>query len=135
MNDVRSSAWTGWAAFAGVIILVSGVFSLLQGVVLLVGPDTYWAVVDGSLLLFDASGWGWWNTIVGALLLITSIALFSGALWARIVAIILAVVSAAGQLLLIPAQPWWSIVVIAVDIFIIYALTAHGDEFGKRRAS
>ncbi|WP_341945698.1 hypothetical protein [Microbacterium sp. LWH11-1.2] len=129
-----SSAWTGWAAFAGVIILISGIFGLLQGLVILLGPRASYVVVDGSLFLFDVTGWGWWHVVIGALLTITAFALFSGATWARVVAVILAVISAAGQLLVMPLQPWWSVIVIAIDVLIIYALTAHGHELSERRA-
>lgn len=128
-----SSAWTGWAAFAGVIILISGIFSLLQGLVLLLGPRASYVVIDGSLFLFDVAGWAWWHIVIGALLTITAFALFSGAAWARVIAVILAVLSAAGQLLVLPAQPWWSVIVIAIDVLIIYALTAHGHELSERR--
>lgn len=135
MSSTRTSAasaWTGWAAFAGVIILISGIFSLLQGVVILLGPRASYVIADGSLFLFDVTGWGWWHVVIGALLTITAFALFSGATWARVVAVILAVISAAGQLLVMPLQPWWSVIVIAIDVLIIYALTAHGHELDKR---
>ncbi|HSN37923.1 MAG TPA: hypothetical protein VLT34_16370 [Arthrobacter sp.] len=68
---------------------------------------------------------------LGALLILTAVALFSGATWARIVAVVAVVVagvSAVVQLMLIPAQPWWSLIAIAVDVLIIYALIAHSDE-------
>jgi hypothetical protein len=128
MSTVRTTGWVGWARFAGVILLVSGLFSLIQGIIALVGPDTYFTVSEGSLFLFDAQGWGWWNVILGVLLLLTAAALFAGQTWARVVAIVLAILSAIVQLMLIPAQPWWSLIVIAIDVLIIYALTVHGRE-------
>jgi hypothetical protein len=128
MSTVRTTGWVGWGRFAGVIILVSGIFSGLQGLVALIGPNTYYVAAGGSLFLFDVTGWGWWNLIVGILLILTALALFAGATWARVIAIVLAVVSAVIQLLLIPAQPWWAMIVIAIDLLIIYALTAHGQE-------
>lgn len=128
MSSVTKTGWVGWGRFAGVIILVSGIFSVVQGLVALIGPNAYYAVVEGTLFLFDVTGWGWWNLIIGALLVLTAIALLAGQTWARIVAVILAIFSAVGQLLLIPAQPWWAFIIIAIDILIIYALTAHGDE-------
>ncbi|HEX9087976.1 MAG TPA: hypothetical protein VF867_10660 [Arthrobacter sp.] len=82
----------------------------------------------GALFIFDAKGWGWWNVALGVLLILTAVALFSGATWARIVAVVVAGVSAVVQLMLIPAQPWWSLIVIAIDVLIIYAIIAHGDE-------
>jgi hypothetical protein len=128
MSSVTKTGWVGWGRFAGIIILVSGIFSVVQALVALIGPNAYYAVVDGTLFLFDVTGWGWWNLIIGALLVLTAIALLAGQTWARIVAVILAIFSAVGQLLLIPAQPWWAVIVIAIDVLIIYALTAHGDE-------
>jgi uncharacterized membrane protein len=66
--------------------------------------------------------------VLGALLILTAVALFAGATWARVVAVVVAGVSAVVQLMLIPAQPWWSLIVIAIDVLIIYAIIAHGDE-------
>ncbi|KQQ95315.1 hypothetical protein ASF62_01890 [Leifsonia sp. Leaf325] len=124
----KTTGWVGWVGFAGIILLLSGVFSLIQGFVALVGSNYYYAVENGTLFLFDLTGWGWWNLIIGAVLVLTGIALFTGATWARVVAIIAASLSAIGQLFLVPAQPWWALIVIAVDVLIIYAITAHGRE-------
>lgn len=132
MSTVKSTeraTSTAWVQFPAVVILISGIFSGTQGIVALIGPNVYYTVVNGSLFLFDVTGWGWWNLILGILLILTSIALFSGARWARIVAIVLAIISSVVQLLLVPVQPWWSFIVIAIDMLIIYALVAHKDEF------
>lgn len=129
MSTVKeATGWVGWIGFAGIILILNGIFSAVQGVVALVGPEAYYVVTDGSLFLFDITGWGWWNLIIGLLLAFAGVALFVGATWARVVAVIVAVLSAIGQLLLIPAQPWWSLIVIAIDILVIYAVTAHGRE-------
>ncbi len=124
----QTSGWVGWITFAGVIIVLNGIFSAIQGIVALVGSNAYYVVLNGSLFLFDITGWGWRNLISGIVLILTGIALFSGATWARIVAVVVAGLSAIGQLLLIPAQPWWSLIVIAVDVLVIYAITTHGRE-------
>jgi hypothetical protein len=50
-----------------------------------------------------------------------------------VVAIVLAILSAIGQMLLIPAQPWWALIVIAIDVLVIYSLTTHGDELRAER--
>ncbi|TFV99095.1 DUF7144 family membrane protein [Leifsonia flava] len=129
MTDVKTtSGWVGWVGFAAIILILSGVFSLIQGFVALIGSNYYYAVENGTLFLFDLTGWGWWNLIIGALLVLTGLALFTGATWARVVAIIVAALSAIGQLLLVPAQPWWALIVIAFDVLVIYAVTAHGRE-------
>jgi len=128
MSTVTRTGWVGWGIFAGVILLVSGFFSVIQGIVALVGPDTYFVAAGDSLFLLDLQGWGWWTVIIGVALVLTGAAVLAGQTWARVVAIILAIVSGITQLLLIPAQPWWSFIVIAIDVLIIYALTVHGDE-------
>jgi uncharacterized membrane protein len=71
---------------------------------------------------------------LGALLILTAVALFSGATWARIVAVVVAGLSAVVQLMLIPQQPWWSFIVIAVDVLIIFAIIAHGEELKAEQA-
>lgn len=122
----------GWGVFAGVIILISGVFSAVQGLVAVIGPNAYYLVTDERLFVFDVAGWGWWNLLIGLGLIATGLALFAGQTWARVVAIILAALSAVVQLLLVPAQPWWSLIVIAIDVLVIYALTAHGKELREK---
>lgn len=122
------TGWVGWIGFAGIILILNGVFSAVQGFMALLGSNTYYLVSSGTLFLFDVTGWGWWNIIIGALLVLTGVALFGGATWARIIAVILAALSAVGQMLLLPAQPWWAFIVIAIDILVIYAVTAHGRE-------
>ncbi|WP_382303951.1 hypothetical protein [Herbiconiux sp. UC225_62] len=134
MTDVKVTGWVGWGLFAAVILVVSGFFGIIQGLAALIGPDTYYAVGGGSLLLFDVQGWGWWTLIIGALMVVIGAALFAGQTWARVVAIILAVLSALVQMFLLPAQPWWALIVIAVDLLIIYALTAHGRELRAVRS-
>ena len=132
MSEPKTTGWVGWGIFAAVILLVSGLFTGIQAIAALIGPNDYFVVTEESLLLLNVNGWGWWNLVVAILLLLTSFALFAGQTWARVVAIILCVVSAVGQLMLLPAQPWWSVIIIAVDILVIYALTAHGRELKDR---
>ena len=127
-HSVSSSAWVGWIRFAGVILLVNGIFSVVQALVALVGPNAYYAVVEGTLFLFDTTGWGWWNLVIGIFLILTAFGLFASQTWARVIGVVLAVLSAVVQLMLVPVQPWWALIVIAIDVLILYALVAHGGE-------
>jgi hypothetical protein len=124
----RTTGWLGVDLFAGAIILLSGLFSGFEGLVALIGPSFYYTATSGSLFILNVDGWAWWNLIVGIIFVITGISLLAGQAWARVVSIILAIISAVTQLFLIPVQPWWAIIVIAVDILVIYALTVHGRE-------
>ena len=134
MTGTGRTAWVGWVGFAGFILVLNGVFSAVQGLAALVGSDIYYVVADGALYFVDITTWGWWNLVIGVLLILIGVALLTGATWARVVAIILAGLSAVGQLLLLPAQPWWSVIVIAINVLIIYALTAHGREYSAADA-
>ncbi|GAA1949569.1 DUF7144 family membrane protein [Agromyces allii] len=131
MSDTETkgmSGWVGWVGFAAVVILLNGLFSIIQGSVAVIGSNYYYVVGEDGLVVFDLTGWGWWNIIIGVVLALTGFALFSGATWARVLAVIIAGLSALGQLFLIPAQPWWSLIVIAIDVLVIYAITVHGRD-------
>ena len=135
MSDTEVTGWVGWGWFAAILLLVAGIFDALYGLVAVIGPDTaYFARTEGGLFLFDVQGWGWWHLISGVLLILVAAALFAGATWARVVAVILVVINALGQLALLPVQPWWSLIVLALDIFVIYALTVHGKELKVARS-
>jgi hypothetical protein len=131
MSSTQSTRWVGWIGFAGVILLLNGLFSLLEALVALFAPSGYFNVTRFGLFVMSVNGHGWWNLIAAVLFIATAAALLGGATWARVVAVILAALSAIEQLLLIPAQPWWSFIVIAIDVLIIYAVTAHGREISS----
>jgi len=129
MSDTEVTGWVGWGWFAALVILTAGVFDALYGLTAIISPGSvYFAQVEGGLALFDVSGWGWWHLIAGIALILVAGALFSGATWARVVAVILVGINAVGQLFLIPVQPWWSLIVLTLDVVVIYALTVHGRE-------
>ena len=81
----------------------------------------------GSLFL-DISQWGWVHLIIGLVVLLSGIGVFSGNLLARTVGVIAAAVSLIANFLFIPAYPLWAIAVITIDVLVIWALTAHGGE-------
>src|SRR4051794_38371101 len=122
-TERETSGWVGWVGFAAIILILNGAFSIVQGIVALWGSNAYYVINNGTLFLFDITGWGWWNIIVGVVGVLTGLALFRGLTWARVLAIIVASLSALGQLFLVPAQPWWSVIVIAIDILVIYAVS------------
>lgn len=122
------SGWTGWVIFAAVMMLIVGTFQIIEALTALF-RDTYYVVGHNGLLLrVDYTQWGWIHLIIGALLLIAGMSLFSGSTWARVLAVALAGLSALANLVFIAAYPFWSMTVIALDVFVIYAITVHGDE-------
>ena len=125
--DTGRTGWTGWIAFAGVLMIISGGVNALYGLVAAVNDD--WVVwTNRSSLLLDLSQWGWVHMVVGLVLLLAGIGVFSGNVLARTVGVIVAALSLIANFFFIPAYPVWSIAVVTIDLLIIWALTAHGGE-------
>jgi hypothetical protein len=124
----RRSGWTGWAIFAGIVLFLTGVFHATSGLVALFNDDVYLVSTDRLAVTFDYTAWGWIHLILGSLVAIAGIAIFKGQVWGRAVGVVLAGLSAFANLLFIPAFPLWSLLIIAMDVLVIYALCVHGGE-------
>src|SRR5215208_5115533 len=123
-----SGAAVGFILFAAVMMIMAGVFQALQGLVGIFEIEFY-VPTRNYLFQFDATTWGWTHLLVGLLVAFAGWGLLSGRTWARTVAITLAVLSAIANFAFLPYYPVWAILIITVDIFVIWALTAHGREF------
>lgn len=123
-----TSGWVGWIAFAGVAMTILGVFHIVQGLVALLKDDYLVARSSGLLLDLGYTTWGWAHLVIGAVILVAGFMVFAGQVWARVVGTIVALVSAVGSMVFLPAYPVWSLMVIALDIVVILALTVHGSE-------
>ena len=129
MSDTQVTGWVGWGWFAGIMLIIAGVIDAIYGFIAVFLPSSsYFVRIEGGLVVFDVQGWGWWHLITGIALILVAGALFSGATWARVVAVIFVAFNGIGQLFTIPTQPWWSLIVLTIDILVIYALTVHGRE-------
>lgn len=123
----QKSSYVGWVYFAGILMLIGGIFQSIAGLTALLN-DEFYAVVGQSLLILDITTWGWIHLLLGLFIFAAGMAVLSGHLWGRIVAIILAILSIAAQFVFIGAYPFWSIMTIVIDVVIIYALVVQGDE-------
>jgi hypothetical protein len=122
------SGWaTGFISFAGVMMIMAGGFQALTGLVALL-EDEFYLATRNYLLQFDATRWGWIHLLLGLLVLFAGFAVLSGQTWGRVIGIILAVLSALTNFAFIPYYPFWSLAIIALDVFIIWALAAHGRD-------
>lgn len=114
-------------ATAGILMVMVGFFHAIQGLVALVN-DTFFVYGDEYVFKFDITTWGWIHLIGGLVVGLAGIALFQGAVWARSVAVAVACLSILASFLWLPFYPLWSLVVIAFDVFVIWALTLHGRD-------
>jgi hypothetical protein len=125
--NARVTGWVGWVWFAGMMMIMVGLFNVLTGSLAIVGDDLY-VTAAGRLLAFDITGWGWIHLILGILVVTTGVALSLGQTWARVVGAVLVMLNALTQMAWINVNPWWSLIVIALDVFVLYAIIVHGRE-------
>ncbi|GID93786.1 hypothetical protein ACFQFC_07100 [Amorphoplanes digitatis] len=127
-HDDRVTGWVGWVLFAGIIMLTGGFFNVMGGIVALVRDDFYLVGSSGLVLSVDYTAWGWFLLLFGVLMLFAGYGVMVGQTWARVTGIVLAVLNAVMHMVFMPAYPIWSIIVITLDVFIIFALAVHGRE-------
>jgi hypothetical protein len=127
MQEDTTTGWAGWAAFAAFMMILIGGFHAIQGFAAILKDDFY-AVTPNYVFEFDVTTWGWIHLIVGVIVVLAGFAIFSGAAWARTIGVIMAFISAIANFAWLPYYPVWSVIVIAICVFVIYALIVHGRE-------
>jgi len=122
---------SGWAVglilFAAIMMIMVGVFQALQGLIAIFENEFY-AATRNYIFKFDATTWGWIHLILGLIVAFAGWGLLSGRTWARVLAITLAVLSAIANFLFVPYYPFWSLLLITLDVLVIWALAAHGGD-------
>ena len=122
---------TGWAAgliFAAVMLVMVGLFAVMQGLTALLNEDFYALNPSGLVVTADYTVWGWVHLVLGLVAIVTGWGLQRGAATARVAGVVIAALSIVGNLTFLPAYPWWLVPVIAFDVLVIYAITVHGQE-------
>jgi hypothetical protein len=124
------SAWTAWVIFSGSMMIVLGVFNAVDGLVALLNSDWYIAT-EKALLMFDFTTWGWSLLIFGTVAVLAGFGVLAGQTWARVVGVVVALLNAVAHLAFISAYPAWGLLIIALDVVVIYALTTHGADLAQ----
>lgn len=127
MSESRSSLAVGLSVFAGTIMIMIGVLHAIQGLVALVN-DTFYVVGQEWVFTFDVTTWGWIHLILGIVVAVAGFFVFTGAVWARAIGVLVAVLSVIVNFAWLPYYPVWGIVIIALDVFVIWALTVRGRD-------
>ncbi|MFL6134515.1 MAG: hypothetical protein ACJ72A_17050 [Nocardioidaceae bacterium] len=123
-----TTAWVGWIAFAGMMMVMLGTFHIFQGLVALFNDDYYLVGKSGLVVNVDFTTWGWVHLIGGVIVVAAGLCVFLGQLWARAVGVIVALLSAVVNVAFLAAYPLWSMMMIALDVVVILALTVHGSD-------
>jgi hypothetical protein len=127
MMENRSSWAVGWISFAGVVMIMAGFFQAIAGIVAIF-EDEFFVVTKDWVFQLDPTAWGWIHLIIGVILLLAGIGVFTGNVLARTIGVILALVSALTAFAWLPYYPVWGVIIVALDIAVIWALTAHGRD-------
>jgi hypothetical protein len=122
-----SGAAVGFTIFASVILMLIGVFHVVAGLVAIF-ENEFFAVTPNYLFEFDVTAWGWIHLIGGVVVLGAGFGLFSGAVWARTIGVLVAAISIIVNFLWLPYYPVWSSLMIAFGVLVIWALTVHGRD-------
>ncbi|MGH8826876.1 MAG: DUF7144 family membrane protein [Jiangellaceae bacterium] len=124
----QPSGWAiGWAAFAGSILIMVGFFQAIAGLVALI-DDEFYVVGNEWVFQFDTTTWGWIHLILGVIVLLAGFGIFSGSVAARTVGVIVAMLSAIAAFMWLPYYPVWAVIIIALAVAVVWALTAHGRD-------
>ena len=124
----ETTGWVGWVTFAGVMMLLLGIFHAIAGFVGIFKDDYYLVGKEGLLVQVDYTTWGWFHLIWGIVVVLAGIGLLAGQMWARVVGVIIAMGSAIINVAFLSAYPIWSAIMITIDILVIWAITDHGRE-------
>lgn len=116
----------GWVMFAGIMLLIVGVLNVIYGIAAV--GDSKFFVHETQYILSGLNTWGWVTIILGALQILAAFSIWSGGGFGRWFGIFVAGLSAIGALMSMPAYPFWSLAVFAIDILIIYGLAAYGGQ-------
>jgi hypothetical protein len=106
------------------MMIIIGAFQVIAGLVSII-DDNFYVVGKEYVFKFHATTWGWTHLILGIVVGLAGIALFIGAIWAGV---ILALISAIAALAWLPAYPVWGIIILAMAVSVVWALTAHGRD-------
>jgi len=131
MSNRQPSGWAiGWTTFAAFMMILIGSWHAIAGLVAIIN-DNFYVAGREYVFKFDTTTWGWIHLILGIVVLLAGFGLFSGAVWARTVGVILALISAIAGFAWLPYYPVWGIIIVTAAVAVVWALTAHGRDIDE----
>ena len=125
------TAWAGWAAFAGFVMIIIGSIDMIQGFLAII-EDEFVVNTGEGLAIIDASGWGWVHLLWGGVLMLAGFGLLARQGWARWFTIVVAGLNAIAQLAFLAnypnAYPLWNVLIVSLEVVVLYALTVRWQE-------
>jgi hypothetical protein len=113
------------------MMVLLGAFHVIDGLAALFNDDFFLVGASGLMVSVDLTAWGWAHVILGLIVGGAGYALFAGHMWARVVGVLVAMVSAVVNLGFLASYPFWSGIMILLDVLVIWAITVHGSELRR----
>jgi hypothetical protein len=127
VSENRSGWAVGYTYFAAIMMVFLGAFHALAGLTGIIRDEAF-VVTKDYVVQLDTTQWGWIHLIVGLIVLFAGFGLLSGAIWARTVGVIMAIISGIVAFVWIPVYPVWGILLVVIAVGVVWALTAHGRD-------
>jgi hypothetical protein len=128
--EERSGVAAGFSVFAAIMMMMLGMYQVIAGLVALVN-DEFFLIGEEWVFKFDTTTWGWIHLLIGVVVAAAGAGVLTGAVWARTVGVVVALLSGLAAFAWLPWYPIWALVLIALDVFVIWALTAHGRDVAR----
>lgn len=124
-GGARARPMAGWIVFAATMMMVIGSIDFFEGLIAVIRKQ-YYALTPEHIIVVNMTTWGWLTLLWGIVLFLTGLALWSGASWARWVAIVAIAINVLGQLSWLGSNqyPLWALTAMTLNIIVLYALTA-----------
>jgi vacuolar-type H+-ATPase subunit I/STV1 len=121
-HEADTASWViGLSLFAGILMMITGLFNAMEGVVARARNEVY-VLAPRYIFAFDLTTWGWIQIVLGVIVLAAGIGVVTGRLWGRVVGITIAALTMLANFAFIPYYPIWSMLIIALNVFVIWAL-------------
>ena len=123
--DYAEPRGLGMVWFAAILLLVAGTFNVIHGIAAIANSHVF--VANAHYVVGDLRAWGWVVLILGACQVLAGAGVMVGNQLARWFGVVVIALNLVGQLFFLPAYPWWSLAIMALDVFALYALCAYGS--------
>ncbi len=122
----------GWVLFAGVMMVANGILGIFEGVIGVASKNHIYAATPNYTYKFDLTSWGWIHIAIGGLVALIGLGVIGGRAWARYAGIFVVSLSLFANFMFLPYYPLWAVVLIAIDVFVLWALCAYRKPVGPR---
>jgi len=125
-TDTSYVEGSGWVLFSSIMLGLIGVLNVIYGLAAI--DKSSFFVANTKYILSDLKTWGWVLLIIGVVQLFAAVSVWRGGSFGRWFGIAVASLNAIAALMSIPAYPFWSLAIFAIDVLIIYGLTTYGGD-------